>query len=476
MVPKKHGFQVCQEIKASQIGRRTPVLITTAFYRGRKHRSEAQRSYGCDDYLEKPIAEDLLLSTCRRFLIDTQEPPIPLEPIADDASVELDPAPQQDEPQAARPDPPSRKLAALDDLSDDEIQARLDALLRETGATDDAMVPTRSPEGPEGQPLEPVLEHDFGFDDAEPALAAPAGEIDQPEFSVEPETLPEIVFEAADPPAIDSSESEPFELPSIPPLQLEIQPPAAEAVGEGAVAQAPVEVGLEVETEQDAEPRTAIAALAPFETETTAGEPPPTVAADPDSGPLEDSPPLERPAKSRLPLWIGVASAACLVAGGGLLFFLPGEADPEPIEVARRTDTRRPAAPAGSGPLFANPSWESHGSDPASPGEPGSAANDPAPTDTTAESSPPLAAPARREDPPPVAATEKSSPAPAAASVSAPPPVVAADREDRPDPGSVGSSTSPAARTSETHRSPRSSHRRVRSTGARTFPRPSHRS
>ena len=51
MVPKKHGFQVCQEIKSTPAGRSTPVLITTGFYRGRKHRDEARENYGCDDYL-----------------------------------------------------------------------------------------------------------------------------------------------------------------------------------------------------------------------------------------------------------------------------------------------------------------------------------------------------------------------------------------------------------------------------------------
>jgi TonB family protein len=141
MVPKKHGFQVCQEIKSTPEGRDTPVLITTGFYRGRKHRDEAHESYGCDDYLEKPIAEELLLSTCGKFLIDTQEPPIP---VADEARAsvslaipasELSGAPQRDGLVDSLPDLPiagekkSSELQALDDLTEDEIQERLDAMI-----------------------------------------------------------------------------------------------------------------------------------------------------------------------------------------------------------------------------------------------------------------------------------------------------------------------------------------------------------
>lgn len=125
MVPKKHGFQVCQEIKSTPAGRSTPVLITTGFYRGRKHRDEARENYGCDDYLEKPIAEELLLSTCNKFLIDTQEPPIPVADPPAAPVVVVDRLPDLPIPgERERPG-----LQALDDLTEDEIQERLDAMI-----------------------------------------------------------------------------------------------------------------------------------------------------------------------------------------------------------------------------------------------------------------------------------------------------------------------------------------------------------
>jgi len=162
MVPKKHGFQVCQEIKSTTAGRNTPVLITTAFYRGRKHRTEARESYGCDDYLEKPIAEALLLSTCGKFLIDTDEPPIPVGHEQQEVAAPAEPvstAPDTGVPTdlvMGMPDIPfphdkkTSRLPALDDLSEDEIQERLDAMI----IADDDLPAVDSPEARPPAPLE----------------------------------------------------------------------------------------------------------------------------------------------------------------------------------------------------------------------------------------------------------------------------------------------------------------------------------
>ena len=70
MIPKKHGFEVCQELKRTPHGRRTPVIITTGVYKGRKYRTQALHIYGCDEYIEKPIAPEQLLEIVGRFLGD----------------------------------------------------------------------------------------------------------------------------------------------------------------------------------------------------------------------------------------------------------------------------------------------------------------------------------------------------------------------------------------------------------------------
>src|SRR6185295_13147009 len=74
MIPKKHGFEVCQEIKKSPRGKRTPVVITTAVYKGRKYRTQALHIYGCDEYVEKPIAENALVALVRRLVGAESEP------------------------------------------------------------------------------------------------------------------------------------------------------------------------------------------------------------------------------------------------------------------------------------------------------------------------------------------------------------------------------------------------------------------
>jgi len=41
MLPKRHGFEVCQELKQTPHGSRCPVLIATSVYRGRRYRHQA---------------------------------------------------------------------------------------------------------------------------------------------------------------------------------------------------------------------------------------------------------------------------------------------------------------------------------------------------------------------------------------------------------------------------------------------------
>ena len=68
LLPKKSGFEVCQELKTTPLGQRTPILIVTAFYKGNKYRMQGLHIYGCDEYVERPIAHAQLIATCERFL------------------------------------------------------------------------------------------------------------------------------------------------------------------------------------------------------------------------------------------------------------------------------------------------------------------------------------------------------------------------------------------------------------------------
>jgi DNA-binding response OmpR family regulator len=68
MLPKRHGFEVCQELKQTPQGRDTPIVVVTGVYKGRKYRTQAIHQHGAADYLEKPVPAELLLSTVDRLL------------------------------------------------------------------------------------------------------------------------------------------------------------------------------------------------------------------------------------------------------------------------------------------------------------------------------------------------------------------------------------------------------------------------
>ena len=73
MFPKRHGFEVCLEMKSSERGN-TPVIVVTSVYTGRKHRTQAIHQYKCDEYLEKPLAADKVLEAVDRLLRDAGTP------------------------------------------------------------------------------------------------------------------------------------------------------------------------------------------------------------------------------------------------------------------------------------------------------------------------------------------------------------------------------------------------------------------
>jgi DNA-binding response OmpR family regulator len=68
MLPKKNGFELCQELKKTPQGSRTPIVLVSSVYKGRKYRTQALHHYGCNEYLEKPVAPEKLLETVRRLL------------------------------------------------------------------------------------------------------------------------------------------------------------------------------------------------------------------------------------------------------------------------------------------------------------------------------------------------------------------------------------------------------------------------
>lgn len=125
MLPRKHGFEVCQEIKAKPGAGGTPVLITTAVCRGRKYREDALQTYGCDEYIEKPIADDELVSMIGRCINHADRT---REEIRQELSGAIDSAAAAVRASAAG------VSDAIESMSEDELEAKIDSMLLGDGS------------------------------------------------------------------------------------------------------------------------------------------------------------------------------------------------------------------------------------------------------------------------------------------------------------------------------------------------------
>ena len=73
MLPKVHGFEVCEDIKKTGRGRQTPVVLMTNVYKGRKYRNEALHTHGADNYIELPMEDSQFLTIIRLSLSNANE-------------------------------------------------------------------------------------------------------------------------------------------------------------------------------------------------------------------------------------------------------------------------------------------------------------------------------------------------------------------------------------------------------------------
>ena len=187
MLPRKHGFEVCQEIKARPDGKSTPVLITTAVCRGRKYRMDALQIYGCDEYIEKPITDEELLSMISRFIEQARQA---RKEVRQDLSAAID---------GASTDVP----VAIETMDDDELEAKIDALLMgddtpaEEGILASPVAPTRTAAveaaaEPAPEASEPSVAEMSPVDQNTPAEPVLEVETAAPQVAEEPVEAPEI--------------------------------------------------------------------------------------------------------------------------------------------------------------------------------------------------------------------------------------------------------------------------------------------
>ena len=72
MLSKINGFDVCRQIKDSDTGRNVPVVLATSVYKGQKYRLKAIHENKASEFVEKPVADEVLIETVRKFLGDTR--------------------------------------------------------------------------------------------------------------------------------------------------------------------------------------------------------------------------------------------------------------------------------------------------------------------------------------------------------------------------------------------------------------------
>jgi TonB family protein len=68
MIPKMHGFEVCSTIRKMPGGNKTPIVIITDVYKGKRYRLDAIKKYGATEYIEKPIEDANLLSILQSLI------------------------------------------------------------------------------------------------------------------------------------------------------------------------------------------------------------------------------------------------------------------------------------------------------------------------------------------------------------------------------------------------------------------------
>ncbi|HEX5045387.1 MAG TPA: TonB family protein [Candidatus Polarisedimenticolaceae bacterium] len=121
MLPKKHAFEVCQEIRRAH-GNKTRVFILGAPTIAQSQQMKAVRQYGADRFLPRPVDAETLVSLCSPLLPGPTTPQVPemdlLGPIAVQAAAT---------PARTPAEPPARM--DLSTMTEDDIMAQLDQLL-----------------------------------------------------------------------------------------------------------------------------------------------------------------------------------------------------------------------------------------------------------------------------------------------------------------------------------------------------------
>ncbi len=79
MLPGKHGFEICKEIKESETLSSIPVLIISAIYKGWQFEKDIVNIYKANKFLEKPFRISVLMDTIKELIAVNEDVIIPNE-------------------------------------------------------------------------------------------------------------------------------------------------------------------------------------------------------------------------------------------------------------------------------------------------------------------------------------------------------------------------------------------------------------
>jgi TonB family protein len=133
MLPKVHGFELCQRI-TSERNSQTTVFMMTGVYKDRVYRTEALRTYGASEYFEKPLKMAELLASIEAVLGKPEPPPAEPEPVVTKPAA-APPAPPKParsvQPEPVLVEPPRRPERPKPARDEFALPADLDLLSKE---------------------------------------------------------------------------------------------------------------------------------------------------------------------------------------------------------------------------------------------------------------------------------------------------------------------------------------------------------
>jgi DNA-binding response OmpR family regulator len=72
MLPKMHGFDLCQKISRESQGQ-APIVLISGLYKGPQYRQEALSAMGASEYFEKPLDAEAFIGAVKRLLRDDDD-------------------------------------------------------------------------------------------------------------------------------------------------------------------------------------------------------------------------------------------------------------------------------------------------------------------------------------------------------------------------------------------------------------------